>query len=434
MSAFQTILLKELKSMLRDPKILIAMIVVPVIIMGLMYGALSFLIHQTFREVFKVEGTIVVFDKDNGYWSNNFTNYIRSVGYRIIYARDKEEFLTLVNSKDVKCGIYIPFGFSKNISLNKTANINLYIHIVSPSYAHIMAKTNVLDVVSKYANSISRIYIRVHGLDPKYVVNPLNQSITLIIRNNTVSVKDIGSLMGVLMIINLGIPFIIAFLAGFLTQLTATSIAVEKEEKMFETLLSLPINRLSFIMAKITASTIIGLLSTLVYGGIFIWYLSSMTYIEIPVEQHGVSQPQAILSVIAKIYDPGALTLLFLALIGLVLFILGIAILLALFVESVQNAQIITSYTVMPIFFMAFLTMFIDLASLSETTRYGIALIPLINTCLVPAYIFIGDYTSVYLASTSSIIYALIVMYIASKLVTTEKVFIFKPFSKRKKR
>ncbi len=436
MSAFKTILFKEIKSMIRDPKILIAMIITPVIITGLMYGIIIFSTHQVIKESLYAQGIVAVLDEDHGYWAGNFTDYLKEIGYKVEFVESRDELLSIIRNRSIACGIIIPRGFTENITLNKSAYVNVYIYIASPSMTYLTSRTKILSIIERYSENITSIFIKTHGLNPEYVLNPLNSTIKVIIRDKTIALKDLGSIIGSLMIVNMGFPLIALILASFLVQLTATSIAVEKEEKMFETILSLPISRLSFIAAKIVASVIIGLLSVFIYGALFMWYFTSLSTLSssTTTSQTTSEASTSIVSAIAGIYGSGGVALLVLSLFGLVLFILGISIILALFVEDVRSAQIITSYIVLPLVIIMIMNMFLDLSSFPETTRHLIALIPLINTCLVPTYLFLGDYLSVYLAISSSIIYALIVMYIASKLVTTEKVFVLKPFRRKRRR
>ncbi len=436
MSAFKTILFKEIKSMIRDPKILIAMIITPVIITGLMYGIMIFSTQQMIKETLYARGIVVVLDEDHGYWARNLTNYLKEIGYKVEFVESRNELLSIIRNRSIACGIIIPRGFTENITLNKSAYVNVYIYIASPSMTYLTSRTKILSIIDRYSENITNIFIKTHGLNPEYVLNPLNSTIKVIIRDKTIALKDLGSIIGSLMIVNMGFPLIALILASFLVQLTATSIAVEKEEKMFETILSLPISRLSFIAAKIVASVIIGLLSVFIYGALFTWYFTSLSALpsSSTTSQTTSEASTSIVSAIASIYGSGGVALLVFSLFGLVLFILGVSIILALFVEDVRSAQIITSYIVLPLVIIMIMNMFLDLSSFSESMRHLIALIPLINTCLVSTYLFLGDYLSVYLAVSSSIIYALIVMYIASKLVTTEKVFVLKPFRRKRRR
>ncbi len=431
MSAFKTILFKELKSMIRDPKILIAMIIAPFIIVGIMYGIMVFSTQQMVREALMGKGVIVLVDEDRGYWAKNFTEYLEETGYKIINVGDREELISSIKNRSILCGLVIPHGFTENITRNTTAYVEVYIYIASPSMSYLVGKSRALTVINEYSKNITMITAELHGLNPEYISTPINTTLSVIVKNRVLKVNDLGSIIGGFTIMNIAFPLLALILASFLVQLTATSIAVEKEEKMFETILSLPINRFSFIVAKIIATVIVGLLGVTLYGVLFMWYFSAIT--RVSSEPSGSNSGfSSIVSVIGSVYGYGAMTLMFIALFSLVLFILGLSIILALFAEDVRSAQMITSYIVMPFLFVFLINMFMDLSSIEPMTRYVLALIPLANLGFMTTYIFIEDWTAAYLAVASSIVYAVIAMYIASRLIASEKVFTLRLFRRRK--
>ena len=77
MSAFITLLVKELKSIIRDPKMLIAMFVVPLVMIGVMYGIMFAAITQQAEQAIRESGVIAIIDLDHGVWSQRFIDYLR---------------------------------------------------------------------------------------------------------------------------------------------------------------------------------------------------------------------------------------------------------------------------------------------------------------------------------------------------------------------
>ncbi len=428
MSAFKTILYKELKSMIRDPKIIIAMIISPFIIVGLMYGIMIFSTQQMVRETLYGKGTIIYIDNDHGYWARNFTSYLEKIGYKLVKTNSSEELFNKISDRRIVCGIIIPKGFSENITRNKTAYLKIYVYVHSPSMTSLMSKTKIFTIIDSFSENLTAISLTMHGLNPKYVMKPVNTSINILLRDKLVKVEDFESVIGSMILASIFIPLLVMILASFLVQLTSTSIAVEKEEKMFETILSLPINRFEFIAAKIVAAVLVGFLGLGLYGVLFLWYFSSIANIS---TSGSTSSP--IFASISTVYSPSTIPLLIIALIGMILFILGLSIILALFVEDVRSAQMLTSYIVLPLVFMMIINMFLDISGYDPLTRHLLALIPLLNIGFLSTYMFIEDYVSIYITAFSSIIYALIIMYIASKLISTEKVFTLRLFRKKRK-
>src|SRR4030042_4590233 len=81
LKGFTTILLKELKELMRDPKILIGMIVLPLIMFPVMGLVMGYAVETAQSEALK--STLLVVDNDGGDWSNAFVNYT-SYGMKVV--------------------------------------------------------------------------------------------------------------------------------------------------------------------------------------------------------------------------------------------------------------------------------------------------------------------------------------------------------------
>ncbi|ADI31774.1 ABC transporter permease [Staphylothermus hellenicus] len=430
MSGFKLVLIKELKSLIRDPKLLIAMLIVPLIITGAMYFMIVSFTEQAVKEAEKPGGLVIIVDEDKGFWAKNFTSFLTQRRYSIVYADSVGDALKLYDNLNPVGVVVIPPGFSQNITEGKIGYLGVVLKLRSISLTSISSSNKIFNIIRKYSINISATILAREGINPAYALSPITSIANVYIRGRLIQATNINDVMGTLLMINIFIPIIVLFLAGIIAQLSATSIAVEKEEKMLETLLSLPMNRLSFIAAKITASAIAGLLGAFVYGGLMIWYFSSLTSVE--GGSRGTNQLGYIIDIMSNIYGLENITLLILGLIAIVLFVLGLGVLLALFVEDVRSAQIASSYIILPLFFVMFIGLFLDISGYTQLSRMLLALIPIVNIGLIPSYIYIGDQTSIYIAIISSFIYAFLIMYIDSRLVNTEKIFTIKLFRKRR--
>ena len=76
LKGFVNILVKELKELVRDPKILLGMIVVPLIMFPVLGGIMSYSMQAAREQAEKA--TIVVVNNDRGNWSEHFTEYLNS--------------------------------------------------------------------------------------------------------------------------------------------------------------------------------------------------------------------------------------------------------------------------------------------------------------------------------------------------------------------
>ncbi len=428
MKTFKIILVKELKSMIRDPKIIIAMIIVPLILTGIMYAAMIGFMGQVAREAEKKGGSLVLVDMDHGNWTGTVKELLKMNGYRLINASSLDEAWRILGSSNALGALVIPKGFSENLSSIKPAHISVYTVIRSISILSFTRSGKVMEAVTILSKNLTLIVTTRHGVPKEFVEKPVDARLAILLKNKLLETRDVEAVIGGLITTVIIIPILVMILSGFIAQLSATSMAVEKEEKMLETLLSLPLSRTQLIAAKITAAAIIGFLGVLVYGGLYIWFFSSLTTVG---SSTSTSVVTAGISALYSIIGPYTITGLFIALIGLVLFILGLAILLSLFVEDVRSAQIVSGYIVFPLAILVFISMFIDPVSMDQTTRLIVAAIPMINVGLIIPYGFIGDYSSIIVAVASSLVYAGIVIWFTGRVVSTEKVFTMRLFKKK---
>src|SRR5512138_2519528 len=78
LKGFTTILLKELKELMRDPKILVGMIVLPLIMFPVLGLVLGYATETAQSEA--AHATLLIVNNDGGNWSNEFVAYLNTSG------------------------------------------------------------------------------------------------------------------------------------------------------------------------------------------------------------------------------------------------------------------------------------------------------------------------------------------------------------------
>ena len=426
-SAFLTIFIKEMKSIIRDPKILITMIIVPIILTGLMYGIMGAMTTQAVKQAMKPGGEILLVDLDHGYWAENFTNYLTSRKYTVIEYNDIDS--AIKNYDNALCILVIPKGFSENLTRGYRAYLQVYYKIRGISFTSMMTGYKIYGVIGQYSDMISKQILEKAGLSPEYVSSPVNSTSSIVVGNTIIKNIDPSQVTGPLLMLGLFIPLIIGLLAGFVAQLSATSIAVEKEQKMLETLLTLPLSRFSLIAAKVAAAFIVSLIGGGAYFVIMAWYFSQISSLGAT----NSSASSIALSALMKAVGMQTPAVLIVAGFGTLFFALGIALLLAMFVDDVRSAQIISGYIIAPLMLSIFIGLFLDITSMSPIQQTAIAAIPFVNLVFILNLGLAGNVTAQLVSAFSSWAYAIIVLYIASRIIGTEKIFTMKLF-KRKRR
>jgi ABC-2 type transport system permease protein len=221
-------------------------------------------------------------------------------------------------------------------------------------------------------------------------------------------------------------PIIIMIMLFSAMTMASTAIALEKETKTLETLLTLPVNRLTILVGKLSGSLFVAVLGTVTYLFGFNYYMSSLT--------GGFIEQQNIdLSALGITITPLGYTLM-----GIVFFIsivatLALAVSFSVFSEDVRSAQTSISYIYIIILVPTLILMFIDINTLPMISQILIYLIPFTHTLVATKNILIGDYTLLPLNIGYLTIFTIAILYVAAKLFTTEKIFTTKISFKRRK-
>ena len=425
MSTFFNLLIKELKSIVRDPKMLIAMFVVPLIMIGVMYGVMGAAMQEQVKQVVRESKTVAIINLDQGPWSQRFIDYLGSIGINVKLIKDISEtdISDLMERLGVKIFYVIPSNFSYALTENRTAVIEYYVLLKSLTLGEFGLGDSAEELINSFAENITKSIITKEGVPKEFVEHPINGSVRAII-GNKVFTRPEQVFMGVFMV-SFIVPLVTFLMLIFIIQFAVTSMAVEKEEKMFETLLTLPVNRLTIIGVKLLVSVIIGIAYVAIYGFILIWFfIGSIT---LPSETATSVNVFDILPPVTAYY-------LGIGLIGAVIFGLLLAMVLSLFAEDVRTAQLISNYALMPLIFMFFVPMFIDISGLSYTVKTVLSLIPLANIGFIPKLSILGHNELAMFAGISNIVYAAIALVIAYRIVNTEKIFTAKFFKRIKKK
>jgi len=425
MSTFFNLLIKELKSIIRDPKMLIAMFVVPLIMIGIMYGVMAAAMQEQAKQVEKESKIVAIIDLDHGPWSQRFIDYLESIGIsvKLVKSISETNIADLMERLGVKILYVIPSNFSDALTANKTAIIEYYVLLKSLTLGEFGLGASAEGLIDSFAENIARSIITREGIPKEFIEHPVNGSIRAIV-GNKVFTRPEQVFMGVFMI-SFIIPLVAFLMLIFIIQFAVTSMAVEKEEKMFETLLTLPVNRLTIIGVKLLVSVIIGIAYVAIYGFILVWFFTGSITVT-----SGTTTSVNVLDIL----PPATTYYLGLGLIGAVIFGLLLAMVLSLFAEDVRTAQLISNYALMPLIFMFFIPMFIDISGLPYTVKTILSMIPLANIGFIPKLSMLGHNELAMLAGISNIVYAAIALTLAYKIVNTEKIFTAKFFKRIKKK
>jgi ABC-2 type transport system permease protein len=303
--------------------------------------------------------------------------------------------------------IEIPSGFTDdlNIRMNNDSSVRAHVNFYS-----------IFSGVNPFAGlSSSLIDGIVTQFNREWAPDLLTDQKSVIIKGQIAQNVDPAVLSSLLLSQAIAMPITILILLTYSMQIAATSVAMEKEEKTLETLLTLPMDRFSILMGKLSGSILVAAVGALAYVVGFTYYMGSITS-SIPT---GPTIDLASLGLVP--------TFLGYLLLGASLFVtllsaLALAVIVSAFAEDVRSAQSLIGYVYPLIFLPTFVLMYIDINSLPLALRTVLYAIPFSHPAIASKAIIIGDYSTAIFGIAYVAIFTVVVMYVASRLFATEKI------------
>lgn len=412
LKGFGNILVKELKELIRDPKIIVGMIVVPLIMFPVLGGIMSFSVQSATEQAQKA--TVLILDNDRGNYSQIFiqslNNSLRVFVLNNMTPADavSDNLLSKYNTTQM---VEIPEGFSNNMTkhLNVDKNVTTYVKIYS-----VFSGAGLFESIG---SSIIENFIS--GFNNQLAPDTMVAQESSIIKGEVKEGVDPRLLTNLMVSQAIAMPITIMILLTYSMQIAATSVATEKEEKTLETLLSLPMDRFAILMGKLSGSIAVAGIGALAYMIGFNYYISSFSA-TIPA---GTNLDLASLGL--------APTALGYVLLGILLFVtllsaLALAVILSAFAEDVRSAQSLVGYIYPFLFIPALLLIYVDVNALPTALRIAIFAIPFSQPIIASKAVTMGDYWTAIIGIIYVTAFTLVIMYVASRLFATEKILTMK--------
>jgi ABC-2 type transport system permease protein len=195
--------------------------------------------------------------------------------------------------------------------------------------------------------------------------------------------------------------------------IAATSVAMEKEEKTLETLLTLPMDRFAILMGKLSGSILVAGVGAIAYMIGFNYYMGSFT-----------ASFGATLDLVSLGLAPSLLGYL---LLGISLFVtllsaLALAVIMSAFSEDVRGAQSLVGNLTPIIIIPALVLMYVDVTSLPLAIKIFLYALPFSHPIIAAKAVTMGDYWTVVFGIVYVTVFTLVIMYAASRLFATEKI------------
>jgi len=209
-------------------------------------------------------------------------------------------------------------------------------------------------------------------------------------------------------------PMVIMLLLISAMQMAATSVAIEKEEKTLETLLTLPVGRLSILAGKLGGSVVVAAAGAIA-ALIGVNYYTSSIFRSVPIESLDMEALGFALS-------PTAYVLLGVTMFVTIISALALAICLSVFSENVRSAQAVVSFMIIPVIVPSLILMFADIEILPLAVQAIMYILPYTHSIIASKAAFMGDYFIMLRSIAYISLFTIVILYIAARIFTTEKI------------
>ncbi len=398
---FGNFLLKELKELIRDPKILLGMIIVPLIMFPVLGAVMNFSVESAKETAGKT--TVLVLNHDEGDNSTQFITYLSHWGLRVFVTNvstvnDAVKQMATYNASDM---IEIPADFSRNVNAGNSTTVEFYSVFSGAGLLEGIGSSIVDSLVGQFNREVA----------PDMIVPERST----IVKGKIAENVDPRALSNIMISQAIALPITMMILLTYSMQIAATSVAMEKEEKTLETVLTLPMDRFAILMGKLSGSIIVAGVAALAYMVGFNYYMGSFS---------GLSTGGASLDLVSLGLVPSLFgyTLLGISLFITLLSALALAVILSAFSEDVRSAQSLVSYIYPFVFIPSFVLMYIDINVLPMWLRIILYAIPFSQPIIASKAVIMGDYLTAGLGIVYVVGFTLAIMYVASRLFATEKI------------
>lgn len=427
MKRFKNLLRKEVRELVTKQL---------VVSLAFMVIVFQFIGQLTRKEAAKAVGvqTISVLNEDGSEGSAALLKSLESARFKIVdeSGKSRDEALAAAKAGESKLLLVIPAGFGETLAGLKPSRIETYSIMRSFSLIGARGQVVVQSVISALNEALSNNFLaaRLPGTDPESVKNPI-QSRDFVVVRERVAEGSANLIAGMMMQQSMIIPVVLMMIIIYSSQMVISAVAMEKQNKTLETLLTVPIKRTSIITAKMLAAGFVGLISAVVYMFAFKGFIGG---IGDEAASAGVKAAGSVLmQKLGLTFAATGYLILGLALFLAILVALALAMILGVLAEDFRSAQ----NMIMPLTFMVmipyFISLFADINTVSLPIKVLILAIPFSHPFLVPQNIYLGNYGMIAAGLAYMLVVFIVLVIAAGRIFSTDKILTMKlRFGKKK--
>jgi ABC-2 type transport system permease protein len=427
MKKFANLLRKEIKELVT---------VQLIVSLAFMLILFNFIGRTSRKEVEKAMGvqTIAVLDLDRSPSSRGILTGLETASFKIesMEGKTHDESIEAAGRSEAKLLLVIPEGFGDSLQSLVPREVETYSFMRSFSLIGARSQVIVRAVISALNDAASNSFLRekLPEYDPDGLKNPI-QTRDYVIVKDRMAEGSANMVAGLVTSQSLLIPVVLMMIVIYSSQMVISAVAMEKQNKTLETLLTVPIRRTSIITAKMLSAGLVGLISAFVYMMGFRSFVGGMGAddIQAAAAQSGAS----IMRQLGLYFDATGYVVLGISLFLAILVALAMAMILGVLAEDFRSAQ----NMIMPLMFMVmvpyFISLFADIATVSLPVKIFILAIPFSHPFLVSQNLYLGNTGMIMGGLVYMLIWFIVLVGFAARIFSTDRILTMKlRFGKKK--
>jgi ABC-2 type transport system permease protein len=261
MKKFKNLLVKEVRELVTKQ------LIVSLVMTMLLFYFIGNLAKTEMKRAQAVQ-KISVMDLDRTPVSEGLTGSLKSANFEIDWVKgdDTEAAVQEARKGDSNLLLVIPKGFGESVGRLEPAQVSTYTFLRSFSVSGIRKSEILKAVVSATNKYLSDDILRkeLPAVPPETLKTPIRSRDFVIVKDRMAE-GSAAAISGFVYSQSVFLPIILFMIILYSSQMVISAIAMEKQNKTLETLLTVPIPRSSIVTAKMTAAGLVGLLSAAIY-------------------------------------------------------------------------------------------------------------------------------------------------------------------------
>ncbi len=407
MSALGNIIKKEFRELMTPATF------IPIILIAIMFGSLGNAIGNIEEEM-EERPVIGFIDADNSNLSSIATSILD--GYADVVFNSSDILKKNIGIKDLKeqNGIalfIIPSNFSEKIYNSEPSEIEIYWIMKGAGILDSITSAVVEDLIKIINTNISYELISNNAtVNATTALTPTNRNDTTYFKGKELQGVSPNDVTGIISSQSTFIPIVMMMVIIMAGSIVISSMALEKENKTLETLLTLPVKRVSIVAGKIIASALIGLILAVIYMIGFSFYITSF---EMSGEVNMIK--------LGLFLGPSDFLLLGLSVFVTLIAALSFCMLLGTMAKNYKSAQTLTFPVTLFALIPMFMTMFKDFDTLPLALKGFLFGIPFSHPMMAPRALIFNEYLLVISGIVYVTIFAIVMIGVAVWVFKTDR-------------